>query len=190
MRKPPDQAPAADNTPPASTAVATVPAKRVAKKTAKPKAEAKSKGGRPEHVPTPQQRAQVRMLAAMSCSVDEIAMFLSVTEPISAPTVRKHYADDMQRARIEAKAKVAGALYRAATDNAKPNVVAGIFWLKTQAGWREDAGLPLQPPDRPGAEKAQEEQPGKKAAADLGAQTATLGTDWQDLLGRPGPPIQ
>jgi DNA-binding CsgD family transcriptional regulator len=142
----------------------------------------KDKGGRPEHEPTPHQRAQVKMLAAMACSIAEIALFLRLSEP----TIRKHYADDVQLGKIEAKSKVAAALYKAATDSAKPNVVAAIFWLKTQAGWREDAGLPLTPPARPAAPAP--EPIGKKAAADLVAQTATLGSDWQDLLGRAAPP--
>ena len=82
------------------------------------------------HEPTDDLRRQVRNLAALGVPHREIAPFVG----ISPPTLRKHYAVELQRGKWEANAKVAQSLYQQATNG---NVTACIFWLKAQAGWRD-----------------------------------------------------
>lgn len=140
------------------------------------------KGGRPEHQPTEKDRLQVKMLSAMGIGIDDISRVIGV----SAPTLRKHYEREVELGHIEANAKVAGSLFRQATDPTKPNVTAAIFWLKVRAGWREadrdgEAFTPKAP---------REEPPGKKALAEANAVTAAIGTDWEQLLKTGSPPLQ
>lgn len=186
--KPSPDLPPAIETPAPAPAARKTRAKPSAKKTAKPagkSAGAKETRGRPSHQPTAKEHAQVKMLAAMNIGRAEMATFLGV----SAPTIDKYFSEDIKIGQIEANAKVAASLYRAATDPKKPNVVAAIFWLKSRAGWRENDGLPLRPPG-PQLPAPKEPTLGKKDAANLAAQTAHLGSDWEDLLGSPGAPVQ
>lgn len=185
----PDAKLPADAPPPIAELAAPKPrAKPAAKKAAKPatkRAGAKETRGRPSHQPTAKERAQVKMLAAMNIGRAEMAVFLGV----SVGTIDKYFSNEIKMGQIEANAKVSASLYRAATDPKKPNVVAAIFWLKARAGWRENDGLPLRPPlpQLPGPKPP---ALGKKDAANLAAQTAHLGSDWEDLLGTPGAPVQ
>lgn len=133
-----------------------------------------NKGGRPSFQPSEKERAQCKTLAAMGVPHSDIAIVLHISEP----TLRKYFRHELDAGSIEANAKVASALFRAATDDKRPSVVAQIFWLKTRAGWTE-----------PGSERdpraPREEPPGKKEIASRAARTAQAGTDWADLL--PGP---
>lgn len=135
----------------------------------------KSKGGRPPYFPTEKDREQTRLLAAMGLAHGEIALVIGV----SAPTLRRHFRKELDTGKLEANAKVAAALYRAATDRAKPSVVAQIFWLKTQAGWVEPRA-PREPVGDP--PEAKTETLGKKVQSNLAARTAQVGTDWEALL--------
>ena len=63
----------------------------------------------------------------------EIAKVLS----IDPKTLRKHFAQELEVGHVEANAKVAASLYRRATGEGREAVIAGIFWLKCRAGWRE-----------------------------------------------------
>jgi hypothetical protein len=78
-------------------------------------------------------RTLVRRLAGLGVVVDDIA---SLTK-ISDETVRKYYRDDIALGRAEANLGVARALYKAATREHNPNVVAQMFWLKNRAGWND-----------------------------------------------------
>ena len=122
----------------------------------------RKQAGRPAYAPTDKERAQVRMLAAMGLRQDEIAPVIGVSEP----TLRKHFWTELQRGKPEAIAKVAHSLYRMATHPEKPNVVAAIFFLKAQAGWRDNDSLPG----------------GKKEEVDKRAKTAHEGAEWGGLL--------
>lgn len=185
--------PSADAPAPAAPAAAKTRAKPAAKKAATPAAKpaakragAKETRGRPSHQPTTKERAQVKMLAAMNIGRADMAVFLGV----SVGTIDKYFSNEIKLGQIEANAKVSASLYRAATDPKKPNVVAAIFWLKARAGWRENDGLPLRPP-APLLPGPKPPELGKKDAANLAAQTAHLGSDWEDLLGSAGaPPLQ
>lgn len=75
----------------------------------------------------------VRRLAGLGVVVDDIA---SLTK-ISDETVRKYYHADLVLGRAEANLGVARALYKAATREHNPNVVAQMFWLKNRAGWND-----------------------------------------------------
>lgn len=127
----------------------------------------KGKAGRPPYAPTERDRAQVKLMAAMGISELEIALVIG----ISAPTLRKHFFDELAVGHVEANAKVAHSLFRMATDKDKPNVTAAIFWLKCRSGWKEDPapGAPI-------------ESPGKKVLADRAARGAEQGTSWDGLL--------
>lgn len=57
---------------------------------------------------------------------------------IDDKTLRSHYRDELSTGKDKANAKVAKALYEQATAG---NTTAMIFWLKTQAGWREKSDV-------------------------------------------------
>lgn len=102
------------------------------------------------------------MMSAMGVPDYDIAKIIGVSEP----TMRKHFWQELEVGHIEANAKVAGTLFRTATDPSNPkSVTAAIFWLKARAGWREDAPAP-----------------GKKEQVAALAQTAEAGTSWDGLL--------
>lgn len=127
-----------------------------------------AKGGRPPYEPTERDRQQVKALAAMGATLYETSLVMALSEP----TLRKYFHLELATGGIEANAKVAQSLFRQATATDKPNVTAGIFWLKARAGWR-DGGR---------GDANDYEPPGKKAIAQEEAKTAAVGTDWEDLL--------
>ena len=69
-------------------------------------------------------------MAAYGIPAEQIAMCMEM----SAPTLRKHFRKELDTAKIQANAQVAGFLFANAK---KGNVTAQILWLKTQAGWKE-----------------------------------------------------
>ncbi len=91
--------------------------------------------GRPPHEPTEATRKQVKALAAYGVPQDEIGKVIG----ISKPTLEKHYREELDRAQIEANAKVAESLFRKAMGDGAQSVTAAIFWLKTRAQWKEPA---------------------------------------------------
>jgi hypothetical protein len=96
----------------------------------------KNKPGRPPFVPRPEMAAQVKTLAAMGIPQADIGRVLGC----SGPTVRKYFGEELDNGAVEANAAVAQSMFRQATNKTKPNVVAGIFWLKCRAGWRDKDG--------------------------------------------------
>jgi hypothetical protein len=118
--------------------------------------------GRPPYVPSEKDRHQVKTLAAMHIPDYDIAKVMG----LSGPTLRKYFFEELERAHIEANARVAQSLFQQATNKEKPNVSAAIFWLKCKGGWREDGG----------------ESIGKKEMREAVAKTADRGTDWENLL--------
>ena len=138
------------------------------------------KTGRPRFEPTARDRAAVKKLAAVGVSQREIALVIGVAET----TLRRHFADELVLGDVDANAKVAAALFRAATHRTKPDIRAATFWLRCRAGWRPDMDVPAKPP--------KPEPLGKKARANLDAKTAHVGTSWEELLGPDDPdaPLQ
>jgi hypothetical protein len=87
---------------------------------------------RKRFIATDATRERVRNLAARGVRQDDIAAMIGC----DPKTVRKHFRDELDRGTAEANADVAGALYERAM---RGDVTAGIFWLKSRAGWREKA---------------------------------------------------
>ncbi len=87
--------------------------------------------GRPPHQPNETTRTCVRNLALTGSTKDKIAEIVG----LSKATLYKHYRDELEHAKAKANADVAGALYQSAMNG---NVSAQVFWLKTQAGWRQN----------------------------------------------------
>jgi hypothetical protein len=86
--------------------------------------------GRPPHKPTKESRETAKRLSALGCPHEDIAKRLK----ISADTLVKYYAEDLDEGRIDANAAIAGTLFSQAK---KGNTAAAIFWLKTRARWKE-----------------------------------------------------
>jgi hypothetical protein len=59
---------------------------------------------------------------------------------VSPVTLRKYYPDELKNGKALANVKIGGALFTKALEG---NVTAQIFWLKTQAGYREADRLEL-----------------------------------------------
>src|SRR4051812_29796359 len=84
------------------------------------------------HVPTPEMRKTVELLAAVGTPHRDIARL----QGIGHGTLRKHYNTQLKNGATKANAKVAESLFRQAT-GPKPNVAAMIFWLKVRNRWQE-----------------------------------------------------
>jgi hypothetical protein len=82
-------------------------------------------------VPSAEQRKVVRAMAAFGVPQLEIAKVIEISDR----TLRKAFREELDRAAIEANAKVAEVCFRMATSGTVP--AATFFWLKTRAGWRE-----------------------------------------------------
>lgn len=111
------------------------------------KGEAPAGAGRP---PTPIEAADIAKLASY-LNQEQIADFYGMTDR----GLRKRFASDEElrvayhEGRAKAIAKVAQSLLRQATSG--KNITAMIFYLKTQAGWKEprlddDGGAGVQSP--------------------------------------------
>ena len=77
------------------------------------------------------QRRTVRAMAGFGMPVADIAAYLET----DAATLRRHMGVGLDRAALEANAKVAQALFTMATH--QHNVAAAIFWMKARVLWRE-----------------------------------------------------
>ena len=83
-----------------------------------------------EHEPTDAQRQTVQLHTTVGTIQPVIAQLLGITEK----TLRKHYRDELDLSRAKANATIGGALFNKAKGG---DTAAMIFWMKTQAGWRE-----------------------------------------------------
>ena len=86
--------------------------------------------GRPEYEKTKDHTKLVEALTIAGVTQQLIANILKISEP----TLRKHYREQLDTSKARANAIISQALFKKAKDG---NVVAQIFWLKTQAGWKE-----------------------------------------------------
>ena len=89
------------------------------------------KRGRPAFKPTDEQREQVKAMSSHGVPHRQQAPLIGCSSP---KTLRKHFRDELNTGKIQANAKVAGALYQSALEG---NVKAQSFWLKTVGGWQE-----------------------------------------------------
>jgi hypothetical protein len=85
------------------------------------------------HIPEPANRRQVETMAGFGISEADIATVLAI--PVDE--LRRRFATELDTGHIKANSKVAENLYRKATGEGREAVIAGIFWLKARAGWRE-----------------------------------------------------
>ena len=88
------------------------------------------KRGRPTFKPTGKLREQVITLSSNGLPHIQIAPLIGCSSP---KTLRKHFREELNLGKIQANAKVAGALYQLALEG---NVKAQSFWLKTVGGCR------------------------------------------------------
>ena len=112
-----------------------------------------------QHVPTPQTRQLVEMLSFAGYPQAQIAKSLTA-EGISVPTLKKHYADELEGSKVRRLAGVAGMAYQMAmgrpatfdrdgnqlTKEIKPNPAMVMFICKTQLGWKETSVLEVTDP--------------------------------------------
>ena len=130
--------------------------------------------GRPEHVPTQQNRNRVSMLVALGWSNPRIAAALYVT----GPTLRKHYFSELKYrevARDRLEANIAIKLWE--------GVQAGnIAAIKEFRAMVERYDLMLYGQASPPAEKPKEPKLGKKELALAAAQSPDTGTTLGELM--------
>lgn len=84
----------------------------------------------PAHKPTPEIEAKVEACASHGVPIKMIAKYLGIGEN----TLRKHYGDVIEASKVEKIMKVSDCLYQSAING---NMTAALFYLKTQAYWRE-----------------------------------------------------
>jgi len=90
----------------------------------------KRKPRNPPHAPTDTQRQTVQMHTMVGTTQADVAQILGIDEK----TLRKHYRDELDLSKAKANATIGGALFNKAKGG---DTTAMIFWMKTQAGWRE-----------------------------------------------------
>ena len=95
---------------------------------------------RHEHEPTDAMRQTVQLHATVGTTQEDIARIIG----IDAKTLRKHYRDELDLSRAKANATIGGALFNKAKGG---DTAAMIFWMKTQAGWREKQEIEYSGPD-------------------------------------------
>ena len=86
--------------------------------------------GRPEYKKTDEDAKNVEALTIAGVPQKLVSKILKISEP----TLRKHYRDELDTSKAKANAVISQSLFKLAR---KANVTAQIFWLKTQAGWKE-----------------------------------------------------
>ena len=82
--------------------------------------------------PTEQERRTVKTMAGLGFKQEDIAKVVGLR---SDKTLRKHFREEITRGSIDARAQVSQTLYKMAISG--KHLTATIFFLKTQAGWRE-----------------------------------------------------
>lgn len=97
------------------------------------KSKAKRGVGQPPHKPTAASRRLVSDLSGYGFPQEEICLYVGITKP----TLRKHYKDEIAKAKVLKKFNVINNAYQKATDDDPRNNNILIFWLKTQCGWKE-----------------------------------------------------
>lgn len=101
----------------------------------------KNGAGRKPFVPDEKQRLTVSIMAACGMPHGEITKQIinpSTNSPISRQTLETVFRDELDNGKAKANAMVAQSLFKRATSGSGPGAVAAmIFWLKTQARWRE-----------------------------------------------------
>lgn len=89
---------------------------------------------KPPHEPTRATRELVQLHTMVGTTQETIASIIG----IDPKTLRKHYRAELDQSKAKANATIGGALFNKAKSG---DTAAMIFWMKTQAGWRETQDL-------------------------------------------------
>ena len=89
---------------------------------------------KPPHEPTEATRQTVQLHTMVGTTQADIARVLDIDEK----TLRKYYRDELDLAKAKSNATIGGALFNKAKNG---DTAAMIFWMKTQAGWRESTNI-------------------------------------------------
>lgn len=95
--------------------------------------EKKNKGGRPAFKPTDEQRQRVSQWAAVGLPHEQIARGI-VRGGISVPTLKKHFAEELETSFIKANAKIGGVMFKKA-EAGDPQALK--WWTACRMGWKE-----------------------------------------------------
>jgi len=134
--------------------------------------------GRPEHVPTQQNRNRVSMLVAMGWSNARIAAALFITQP----TLRKHYFSELKFREVARDRLVAGLLTKHWELFMAGNVAAGKEFRDLL---KENDLMLYGQTARPQQQKpAKEPKLGKKEAALAAAQNPDTGSTLGELMAK------
>lgn len=90
-------------------------------------------------LPTKEQSIAVSVMAA--CGVPQAEIVRQLASPggraMDLKTLRKAFRRELNEGKATANSMVARSLFKKATGDGAQSVTAAIFWLKTQAGWKE-----------------------------------------------------
>lgn len=89
-----------------------------------------SSPGAPPHEPTRATRELVQLHTMVGTTQEALASIIG----IDPKTLRKYYRDELDHSKAKANATIGGALFNKAKSG---DTAAMIFWMKTQAGWKE-----------------------------------------------------
>lgn len=112
-----------------------------------------SRKGIPNFKPTDEQRKLVRQLSGVGIPHEQVRLLVKNTDgtPISGDTLTRHFADELLEGRASTISQVAAKLVATALGPPSPQATTSqIFFLKTQAQWRETANLEHSFPDADG----------------------------------------
>jgi hypothetical protein len=113
----------------------------------------KGPGGRPRHVPTDQLRALCQLSLAAGATLEDTARIMK----IGLDVLHREYKDEIADGGATANLKVAGALFKMASDPNHPKcATAAIWWTKARMGWKDPAGA-RGIPEPDGAEDSDDE---------------------------------
>src|SRR5690554_1127815 len=102
--------------------------------------EEKPVSGMPPHEPTKATRELVQLHTMVGTRQEAIASIIG----IDPKTLRKYYREELDQSKARANATIGGALFNKAKSG---DTTAMIFWMKTQAGWRETTHMEHSSPD-------------------------------------------
>lgn len=97
----------------------------------------------PNFEPSDKQREEVMVFASVGVPHEYIAMLVKNGEtPISVDTLTRHFKEELAEGKAKVIGMVGGKLVRTALGqnakaNAREELIACMFFLKTQAQWRE-----------------------------------------------------
>lgn len=98
--------------------------------------------GRAAFKPTGEQRELVEQLSSFGHRQSEIVLFVKGADgkSISEPTLLKNFKAELTDGKVKANVKIAQTLYKKA---AAGDTTSIIFWLKSQAGWKDTQRVEL-----------------------------------------------